>query len=71
VLPALGLGIAIEVVVLALAGSTFVRLLPWFLPTALASGGTASWPSIALSVLLFAGGMAATFRGLRTVDLYE
>ncbi len=71
VLPALGLGIAIEVVVLALGWIAFVRLLPWFLPTALASGGSTSWLSVALSVLLFAGGMAATFRGLRTVDLYE
>ena len=32
VLPALGLGIAIEVVVLALGGFAFVRMLPWFLP---------------------------------------
>jgi hypothetical protein len=71
VLPALGLGIAIEVVVLSLGWIAVVRLLPWFLPTALASGGSASWLSVALSVLLFAGGMAATFRGLRTVDLYE
>ena len=71
VLPALGLGIAIEVVVLALGWVAFVPLLPWFLPTALGSGGTASWLGVALSVLLFAGGMAATFRGLRTVDLYE
>jgi ABC-2 type transport system permease protein len=71
VLPALGLGIAIEVVVLALGWIAVVRLLPWFLPTALASGGGAPWLSIALSVLLFAGGIAATFRGLRTVDLYE
>ena len=71
VLPALGLGIAIEVVVLALGGIALVRSLPWFLPTTLAAGGSASWLGIALSVLLFAGGMAATFRGLRTVDLYE
>lgn len=71
VLPALGLGIAIEVVVLALGGIAFVRSLPWFLPTALASGGSTSWVSVALSTLLFAGGMAATFRGFQTVDLYE
>lgn len=71
VLPALGLGIAIEVVVLALAGFAPVRLLPWFLPATLAAGGSASWLSIALSLLLFSGGMVATFRGVRTVDLYE
>ena len=71
VLPALGLGIAIQVVVLALAGFAPVRLLPWSLPAALAAGGGASLFSVALSVLLFAGGMAATFRGLRIVDLYE
>lgn len=71
VLPALGLGIAIQVVVLALAGLAPVRLLPWFLPATLADGGSASSLTIALSLLLFAGGLAATFRGLRTVDLYE
>jgi hypothetical protein len=71
VLPALGLGIAIEVVALALGGIAVVRALPWFLPTTLASGGSASSFSVVLSVLLFAGGLAATFRGLRTVDLYE
>ena len=71
VLPALGLGIAIQVIVLALAGFAPVRLLPWFLPTTLAAGGGASLFSVALSVLLFAGGTAATFRGLRIVDLYE
>jgi ABC-type transport system involved in multi-copper enzyme maturation permease subunit len=71
VLPALGLGIAIEVVVLALGWIAFVQPLPWFLPTAIAAGGSASWLSVALSVLLFVGGMAATLRGLRTVDLYE
>ena len=71
VLPALGLGIAIQVVVLALGGIAFVRSLPWFLPTALASGGSTSWPGVALSVLLFAAGGAATLRGLRSIDLYE
>jgi hypothetical protein len=71
VLPALGLGIAIEVVVLALGWIAFVRLLPWFLPTALASGGSASLLGVGLSALLFAGGLAATVRELRSVDLYE
>jgi hypothetical protein len=71
VLPALGLGIAIQIVALALGGFAIVRLLPWFLPTALASGGSASWLSVGLSALLFAGGLAATVRALRSVDLYE
>jgi hypothetical protein len=71
VLPALGLGIAIEVVVLALGWIAFVRLLPWFLPTALASGGSASLLGVGFSALLFAGGLAATVRELRSVDLYE
>jgi hypothetical protein len=48
-----------------------VRLLPWFLPTALASGGSASLLGVGLSALLFAGGLAATVRELRSVDLYE
>lgn len=71
VLPALGLGIAIEVVVLALGGLAPVRLLPWFLPVTLADGGSASWLSIALSLLLFAVGLAATIRELRIIDLLE
>jgi len=71
VLPALGLGIAIEVVVLALGGIALVRTLPWFLPTTLAAGGSASWLDVALSVVLLAGGLTATFRGLRTVDLFQ
>jgi ABC-2 type transport system permease protein len=71
VLPALGMGIAIEVVVLALGGIAVVRALPWFLPTTLAAGRSASSFNVALSVLLFAGGLAATFQGLHTVDLYE
>jgi len=71
VLPALGLGIAIEVAVLALGGLTPVRLLPWFIPTSLAAGGAASWLEASLSMLLFVGGLAATVRALRVVDLYE
>jgi hypothetical protein len=71
VLPALGLAIAIEAIVLALGGIALVRVLPWFLPTTLAAGGGLSWLSVGLSALLFAGGMAATLRALRTVDLYE
>ena len=71
VLPALGLGFAVQVGVLALGRIAFVRTLPWFLPTTLAAGASASWISIVLSILLFVGGLAATFRGLRTVDLYE
>lgn len=71
VLPALGLGIAIQVVVLGLGRIALVRSLPWFLPTALAAGQGVSWFSVALSLLLFTGGMVATLRGLRTVDLYE
>lgn len=71
VLPALGLGIAIQVAVLALSGFELVRGLPWYLPVSLAAGGTASPLEIALSVLLFAGGMAATMRALLRADLYE
>jgi ABC-2 type transport system permease protein len=71
VLPALGLGIAIEVAMLALGGFAIVRLLPWFLPMSLAVGGVASWLEVSLSILLFAGGLAATVRALNTADLYE
>jgi hypothetical protein len=71
VLPALGLGIAIQVAVLALGRIALARSLPWFLPTTLACGHSASSLSIVLSVALFAGGLAATFRGLRSVDLCE
>jgi ABC-2 type transport system permease protein len=71
VLPALGLGIAIEVATLALGGFAIVRLLPWFLPMSLAVGGVASWLEVSLSILLFAGGLAATTRALNTADLYE
>jgi hypothetical protein len=71
VLPAIGLGIAIEVAVLALGGFALVRMLPWFLPMSLAAGGSASWLAVSLSLLLFAGGLAATARALRTADLYE
>jgi len=71
VLPALGLGIAIQVLVLALSGVALVRVLPWFLPTMLASGGGVSVLSVGFSVLLFVGGIVAAIRGLRGVDLYE
>jgi hypothetical protein len=71
VLAALGLGIAIQVGVFALGGFALVRVLPWFLPMTLAAGHGVSWLGVALSVLLFAGGMAATLQGLRSVDLYE
>lgn len=71
VIPALGLGIAIQVVVLALGRIAIMRSLPWFLPTTLAAGQSVSWFSVALSALLFAGGTAATLRGFRTVDLCE
>jgi hypothetical protein len=71
VLPALGLGIAIQIVALVLGGFGLVRWLPWFLPTALASGGSASLLGVGLSTLLFAGGLAMTVRALRSVDLCE
>jgi ABC-2 type transport system permease protein len=71
VLPALGLGIAIELVVLALGGIAAVRALPWFLPMTLAAGGAAPWLEVSLSVLSFAGGLAATLQALRSADLYE
>ena len=71
VLPALGLGIAIQIVALALGGSALMQSLPWFLPSELASGGSASWLAVGLSALLFVGGLAATVRALRSADLYE
>lgn len=71
VLPALGLGIAIQVVTLAIGGFAFVRTLPWFLPSALAAGSGASLLGVGFSVVLFAGGLAATVRELRTADIYE
>jgi len=57
--------------VLALGGIGLVRSLPWFLPSTLAAGQSVSWLSVSLSALVFAGGMAAAFRELRNVDLYE
>lgn len=71
VLPALGLGIAIQIGVLALGGFAVVRVLPWFLPMTLAAGHSVSWLGVALSTLLFAAGIAASLQGLRTADLYE
>ena len=71
VLPALGLGIAIQIVALVLGGFAPVRSLPWFLPMALAAGDGASLLGGGLSALLFAGGLAAAVRALRSVDLYE
>jgi hypothetical protein len=71
VLPALGFGIAIEAVVLALGGFESARLLPWYLPMSLAGGDAASWLAVALSVLLFMGGLAFTVRAFLTVDLCE
>lgn len=71
VLPALALGIGVEVSVLALGGFPLVRLLPWSLPMSLALGDAATWIEAALSVLLFAGGLAAAIHALRTADLYE
>jgi hypothetical protein len=71
VLPALGLGIAIQVAALALGGFGLVRWLPWFLPKVLASGGSASLLSVGLSALLFAGGLAMSVLALRSVDLCE
>jgi hypothetical protein len=71
VLPALGLGILIQVIVLTLGGIALVRVLPWYLPTSLAAGETGSWIGIGLSALLFVAGLAATFQALRSVDLFE
>jgi hypothetical protein len=71
VLPALGLGIAIEVAALGLGRFGLAQSLPWSLPMTLAAGSGASVLGIALSLALFTGGIAATFWGLRTVDLYE
>jgi len=71
VLPALGLGIAIQIAALALGGAALMRSLPWFLPMALAAGDSASLLGYGLSALLFAGGLAAAVRALRSVDLYE
>lgn len=71
VLPALALGIGIELTVLVLGGFPLVRLLPWSLPMSLALGDTATWIEAALSVLLFAGGLVGSIYALRTADLYE
>ena len=71
VLPALGLGIAIEVAVLALGEVALVRMLPWFLPISLAAGGAVPALAVALSALLFFAGVAASMHALRTVDLPE
>jgi hypothetical protein len=70
-LPALGMGIAVQIAALVLGGFALARSLPWFLPTALASGGSASLLDAGLSALLFAGGLAMTVRALRSVDLCE
>jgi hypothetical protein len=71
VLPALGLGIAIQIAALVLGGFAPVQALPWFLPSTLAAGGGASLLGVGLSARLLAGGLAATVRELRLVDLYE
>jgi NhaP-type Na+/H+ or K+/H+ antiporter len=71
VLPALGAGIAIQIAVLSLGGFELVQSLPWFLPSTLAGGGSASLLGVGLSTLLFAGGLALSIRELRRVDLYE
>ncbi|MBU4557318.1 MAG: ABC transporter permease [Actinobacteria bacterium] len=71
VLPALGLGIGIQITALALGGFAFVRFLPWLLPSTLAAGEGASLLGLGLSALLFAGGLVATVRELRAVDLFE
>jgi ABC-type transport system involved in multi-copper enzyme maturation permease subunit len=70
-LSALGLGIAIQIVALALGGFAIVRSLPWLLPSTLAAGDSASLLGVGLSALLFAGGLAAAVRAFRSVDLYE
>jgi ABC-2 type transport system permease protein len=71
VLPALGAGIAIQIAVLSLGGFELVQSLPWFLPSTLAGGGSASLLGVGLSTLLFVGGLALSIRELRRVDLYE
>ncbi|MDO8963640.1 MAG: ABC transporter permease [Coriobacteriia bacterium] len=71
VLPALGLGIAIQAAALALGGLEAARSLPWLLPSAIASGGDASLLAVSLTGLLFAGGFAATVHSLDRVDLSE
>jgi hypothetical protein len=71
VLPALGLGIAMQIVALALGGFGLVRWLPWFLPTVLTSGSSASLLGVGLAALLFAAGLAMSVLALRSVDLCE
>jgi hypothetical protein len=71
VVPALGLGITIQIAVLALGGYAPARLLPWFLPSTLAAGGSTPLLGVGLSAMLCAGGLVATVRELRSVDLYE
>lgn len=70
-LPALGIGIAIQAVVLFLGDLVFVRALPWFLPVALAAEESVPWLVVASAVLLFALGVFMCLRELRVVDLYE
>jgi hypothetical protein len=71
VLPALGAGIGVEVVVLALGRISYVRLLPWYLPSAFAAGLDVPPVAALLSVVLFLGGLALALRGIATVDLVE
>lgn len=70
-LPALGLGIGIQVVVLTLGGIAGVRTLPWFLPLSAAVGAHVSWWSVAMAATLFAAGFLATVFSLRNADIYE
>lgn len=71
VLPALGLGIAVQVAVLALGDVELVRMLPWYLPMSISAGGSVPWVELALSALLFSAGLVAAIRALRSADLYE
>jgi hypothetical protein len=71
VLPALGLGIAMQVTAMVLGGIALVRSLPWLLVSTLAAGGGVSLLSAGLSALLFAGGLTAAVRELCAIDLYE
>ncbi len=70
-LPALGLGVGIQVVVASLGGISVVRTLPWFLPFGVASGAHVSWWSVAMAVTLFSAGLLATVGGVREADIYE
>lgn len=70
-LPALAVGIGIEVVGVILGSLAPLRAMPWFLPVTFAAGESASWLAVAGAVALFAAGVATAILALRRVDIFE